>query len=110
MGLGDLYCAQELIDDAIESGNTLPPWAIVIEAPEPEAIDESFAYIDEILDMDCDAPIVVFCDERTLRKNQALDQLGFAKFLWTRHSPSSMKPQLLQHGNCLFAKIATPID
>ena len=83
MGLGDLYCAQELIDDAIESGNTLPPWAIVIEAPEPEAIDESFAYIDELLDTDCDAPIVVFCDERTLRESQALDQLGFAKFLWT---------------------------
>lgn len=82
-GFGDLYYALEYI----ENGGR--PWAVVVEAPEPEVVDSMFGHIEDIIAQG--VPVIVFCDERTLRKTQAFDQLNFAKIDWSHEALKNLQ-------------------
>lgn len=77
-GSGDLYRALEYI----ENGGR--PSAVVVEVPEPEVIDGMFGDIEDIAAHG--VPILVFCDERTLKESKAFNQLGFSTIYWTREA------------------------
>ena len=82
-GFGDLYYALEYI----ENGGS--PSAVVVEALEPEVVDGMFSHIEDIIAQG--VPIIVFCDERTLRKAETFDQLGFLKIDWTLEALQNLK-------------------
>lgn len=82
-GFGDLYYALEYVE------NGGKPSAVVIEAPEPEVVDGMFSHIEDIIAQG--VPIIVFCDERTLRKAETFDQLGFSKINWTLEALRNLK-------------------
>lgn len=82
-GFGDLYYALEYIE------NGGKPSSVVIEAPEPEAVDGMFSHIEDIIAKG--VPVVIFCDERTLRKAETFDQLGFSKIDWTLEALKNLK-------------------
>lgn len=92
-GVGDLYYVLE----HIENGNDLE--AVVVEAPEVESIEGMFSHFEDIASLG--VPIIVFCDERTLLATDAFDQLGFAKFVWTKELLASIETRAENFGLCL---------
>lgn len=85
-GIADLYYALSYIEEHEGDG---APRAVVVEAPEPEVLDGMFGHLEDIIE--AKIPVIVFCDERTMRNAETFDRLGFRKLLWTRESMAGLE-------------------